>query len=145
MATNEILNAINGIKKSVEAMDQQLESFCTKNDFSTLLAETNEGFQTNSNRITKLYELRKADAESLVQTVAKIVDDKMAACPRDGHPGQTPLEEDRTRAYAMARRSVRLWPVSSEGNDDRGVRNFLREILDMPMQVVESISIEKIT
>ena len=98
MATNEILNAINGIKKSVEAMDQQLESFCTKNDFSTLLAETNEGFQTNSNRITKLYELRKADAESLVQTVAKIVDDKMAACPRDGHPGQTPLEEDRTRA-----------------------------------------------
>ena len=146
MATNEILAAINGIKRSVEAMDKRLGNFCTKTVLRSLSAEVSEGLQSNSSRISKLYDLRKSDAENLVQTVAKIVDDKLAGCNRsDSSHVLTPLEEEHERNYSIARRSVRIWPVTKTSDEDKKVRAFLKESMDMPVQVVDGLQIEKIT
>ena len=145
MATNEILAAINGVKRSVESMDKRLKNFCTKNDLRVLSDEVSEGLQSNSSRISQLYDLRKSDAENLVQTVAKIVDDKLATCGKSsGSNSLMPLEEEQERNYSVARRSVRLWPVTESSDEEKEVRAFLRKTLDMPVQVVDGLQIEKI-
>ena len=81
MAENQILEAINGIKTSMAAMENQLRAAPTKTDFNNLVTEMRNVKETvirNTDRIDTLYDLRKNDGELLTRRVEKIVVDKMA-------------------------------------------------------------------
>ena len=145
MASDDILAAINGIKRSVDTMDNRLNNFCTRSDLEAMSGEMRDGLNKNSARITKQYEMRKNDAEGLVQTMSKIVDDRLSNQRQvlESSSGQ-PAKGDRSAAYLQARKSVGLWPVTDCGNDERSVRQFLRNILGIPSNTVEKIKIESI-
>ena len=76
MADNQLLEAINGIKTSVNAMEQQLKAAPTKADFASLVNEikgVRESVIRNTDRIDTLYDLRKMDSEHLTKRVEKLV------------------------------------------------------------------------
>ena len=64
MADNQILEAINGIKASVTAMEKQLKAAPTKEDIGAIVNElrgVKEKVIRNTDRIDTLFDLRKED------------------------------------------------------------------------------------
>ena len=76
MAKNQILEAINGVQKSVAKMEGQLQSVPTKSDFSALVNEiksVRESVIRNTDRIDTLFDLQKNDQPFLAKRVEKLV------------------------------------------------------------------------
>ena len=151
MADNQILEAINGIKNSVAAMEQQLKAVPTKTDMANIVTEikgVREQVIRNTDRIDNLFDLRKEDAEALAQRVERIVEGKIAGLPATAKQGKTGRfsSSENERAFLRSRRSVRLWPVtgSTHGELEKGVRLFMEKHLKISTEVLESLVIEKI-
>ena len=84
MADNQILEAINGIRNSVTAMEQQLKAVPTKTDMANIITEikgVRERVIRNTDRIDNLFDLRKEDTAALAQKVEKMVESKIAKLP----------------------------------------------------------------
>ena len=72
MADNQILDAINGIKSSMAAMEQQLRTAPTKADINGLVSEIKGVKETvirNTDRIDTLFDMRKTDSDFLAKHV----------------------------------------------------------------------------
>lgn len=77
----------------------------------------------------------------MARKVERIVEGRLSNIrPR----GKAPLNAENDRAFLRSRRSVRMWPVQEEAGMEKGVRAFLTSYLDMPVEVVEGLTIEKI-
>ena len=148
MASDEILSAIAGIRKSVEALDTRLGNFCTRADFQVLSTDLREGLNNNTSNIQKLFELRREDNEKLSETVAKLVDERFSSCLNNStnplQPQCPAYEEERTLNYMKARRSIRMWPVRDSPDLTLAVRHFMTTILEIPRTVAEGIVIEEV-
>lgn len=144
MADNQILESITGIKTSMVSMEQQLKAAPTKADFWALVNEikgVKENVIRNKDRIDTLYDLCKQDGEFLVKRMEKMVEGKIANTATN----QSSLSDDNERSFLRSRRSVRLWPVQEGVSLDKGVKRFLTFCLKMPVDVVDSLSIQQIT
>ena len=146
MADNQILEAINGIKTSVSAMEQQLKTVPSKSDLGAIVTElrgVRESVIRNTDRIDTLYDLRKKDGEILAKRVEQLVEGKLTAQPdlrRNSRPGGSENE----RSFLRSRRSVRIWPVQEAGGLEKGVRTFLTDCLKIPSNVVGSLVFERV-
>ena len=116
MADNQILEAINGIKNSVTAMEQQLKSVPTKADMANIVTEiknVKEKVIRNTDRIDTLFDLRKDDGELLVKKVESIIENKIAKIPINANPPSSRSANsfsnpDNEQAFLRSRMSVKL-------------------------------------
>ena len=109
MADNQILEAINGIKTSVNSMNNQMKNFSTKADLSAMMGEikdVKEAVVQNSSRIDELFHLRKEDEGRVAKTVRQLLSD---GAGEEGNRGQASLAQD--AQFLASRRSIRIWPV----------------------------------
>ena len=135
MAENQILEAIKGIKTSVNSMEKQMKTFSTKADLDSLFGEIKEvrgSVNANTGRIEKLFQLRKEDENNISKKVEEILDGRTNT---NGHGGHE------TR-FLESRRSVRLWPVSSRSDLEEAVRHFLVSVLRVPADTANNLPIE---
>ena len=142
MADSQILEAINGIKTSVAAMEAQMKTAPTKDDLAGIVTEirgVKESVIRNTDRIDTLFDLRKSDDKLLTRKVERIVENKMGTTAT-GRPQSGGSKEEN---FLRCRRSVRFWPVTGTGNE-QGVQTFLKSILKIPDAVIEGLQIEKI-
>ena len=145
MADNEILAAINDVGKRVVSIEKNLKSCCTKEDMNKMTKEIRTEIQNNTQRIDKLFELRKADGPSLIKKVEKIVDQHIAS-KKAGNGILTPTaaEDSLRQAFLSSRRSVRLWPIPPGATEIGQVRSFFYTILNVPQDVANTIQIESV-
>ena len=141
MADNQLLEAINGIKNSVAAMENQLRTVPTKSDLGAIMTEIRGVKETvirNKDRIDTLFDLRKEDERLLTKKVEKIVESKT-------NQRGTSLTSENEQNFLRSRRSVRIWPVTETGPTlERNVGIFLKNILKMPEPVIESLKFKRI-
>ena len=150
MAENQILEAINGIKNSVAAMEQQLKTVPTKTDMANIVSEirgVKERVIRNTDRIDTLFDLRKDDGEILAKKVENIIDSKMAKIPAKAAAQSSGYftNSDNERSFLRSRKSVRMWPVTMQmpGGLEGAVKEFLERNLSMPKNVIDGLTIEK--
>ena len=141
MAENQLLEAINGIKTSVAAMENQLRTVPTKNDLGAIVSEIRGVRETvirNKDRIDTLFDLRKEDQRLFNKKVERIVESQ-------GSSKGAARSSDNEQNFLKSRRSVRLWPVNGTDQTlEKNTRGFLRDTLKMPESMVESLRFEKI-
>ena len=143
MADNQILEAINGIKTSMSAMEQQLKAAPTKADFGAMINEIKNVKETvirNKDRIDTLFDLRKEDGALLSKRVEQLVASKFSTA--QVRTGQANV--DNQKQFLLSRRSVRLWTVQETECLEKGVRRFMTFFLKMPAEVVGSLSFQTI-
>ena len=144
MADNQtILDAINGIKTSVTAMEKQLKEAPTKNDLTSLVSEirgVRESVIRNTDRIDTLFDMRKDDGALLAKRVDKLVADKLST----GQLNLTATSNPNEKEYLLSRRSIRLWPVQESGDLEKGVKRFLAFYLKIPTEVIEGLCFQNI-
>lgn len=146
MADNQLLEAINGIKNSVAAMEQQMRSVPSKADLGALVTEMRGIKETvirNKDRIDTLYDMRKSDGEILANRVEQIVERKIAVTA-DSRRRKSAQGSENKRSLLRSRRSVRLWPVRETGGLKKGVKTFLNDCLKIPFAVIEGLVFQKI-
>ena len=139
MADAQILDAINGIKTSMAAMEQQLRAAPTKSDINALVTEirgVKESVISNKDRIDTLYNLRKQDNECLVKRVEKMANEKTSGLAGQG----SSCREENERNFLRSRRSIRLWPVQESGGLEKSIKRFLTFYLKMPIEVTDGLS-----
>ena len=144
MADSQLMEAINGIKNSVSAMEQQLRTVPTKTDFNSIITEircVKENVIRNKDRIDTLYDLRKRDGEAIVKKVEQLVEGRMSSIKA---VSRASLSTDNERNYLRSRHSVRLWPVKDTSGLDAGVVRFLEDCLQMPKEVIGGLVFEKV-
>ena len=145
MAENQLLEAINGIKTSVAAMENQMKAAPTKADLSSTLTEirgVKENVIRNTDRIDTLFDLRKNDGELLAKKVEQIVDNRISTTNNQRGRSKQPPETE--RSFLRCRRSVRLWPIRGGAGLEQAVKDFLRKCLCMPQDIIEGLTFEKV-
>ena len=84
MAEGQILEAIQGIKKSINSMKGQMKSFPTKSDLGEMveeIKEVREAVNNNTSKIDKLFELCQSERNDLAREVERLVDKRIgSAC-----------------------------------------------------------------
>ena len=139
MADNQtILDAINGIKTSVTAMEKQLKEAPTKNDLTSFVTEirgVRESVIRNTDRIDTLFDMRKDDGALLAKRVDKLVADKLSS----GQHNLPTTSNVNEKEYLLSRRLIRLWPVQESGDLEKGVKRFLAFYLKMPTEVIDCL------
>ena len=142
MADNQILEAINGIKSSVQAMEAQMKTVPSKADLGSIVSEirsVRESVIRNTDRIDSLFDLRKNDEKCLAKRVERLVENKLSSA--DIGAPSTNNEAN----FLLSRKSIRMWPVSkSPSGLEREVRNFCKTILKMPQEVIDGLLIERV-
>ena len=133
MADNQILEAINGIQKSVNAMENQMRNVPSRDDLSAIVTEirgVRESVIRNTDRIDSLFDLRKEDVKILDKRVERIVDSKMASTSHTAHGRTDKTNEMNEMNFLLSRRTIRAWPVNiGTGGLDRAVGVFFRTVL----------------
>ena len=132
MAENQILEAINGLKTSMTAMEQELRAAPTKTDFNSLVTEirsVKENVIRNKDHIDTLYDLRKSDAEHLTKRVEKMIDNRIASSTNGAG---NEMDGETGRDFLRCRRSIHLWPIQDSSGLEKGVKRFLTFYLKMP-------------
>ena len=144
MAEAQLLDAINGIKASVNAMEAQLRNVPSKDDLTAIVTEIRGVKETvirNTDRIDTLFDIRKDDQRVLAKRVEKIVEEKMTASTGSSRNGGKDNNEDK---FLLSRRSIRLWPVQNTGSGlDKAARAFFKNTLKIPDLVADGLTIEK--
>ena len=145
MADSQLMEAINGIKNSVSAMEQQMRNVPSKADLNTIVTEIRGVKETvirNTDRIDTLFDLRKKDGEILAKRVEQIVEGRMAKNSRGrSRPVQSSENE---RAFLRSRRSIRIWPIGEAAGLEEGVTTFLKKSLCIPETVVDGLTLERV-
>lgn len=54
------------------------------------------------------------------------------------------MNQENEQQFLISRRTVRLWPIGETGGLDKGVKQFMRDILKMPAEIVESLVFEEV-
>lgn len=137
------MNVIKSIKAGVNAMDKKMNRCATKEDLRVMSEGMRKEIAMNSARIDKLHDMRKHDERRLAEVVTQIVDKKLSARrSANGSTAMSGLEEEHLRAFHLARRSVRLWPVSEDTGVGSAVQDFLTQVLMIPTHITEEIEFE---
>ena len=147
MAENQLLEAINGIKTSVSAMEQQMRTVPSKADLGSLVDEirsVRECVIRNTDRIDTLFDLRKMDGESLSKKVEQLVHCKMAAAAVQHPKIRQANGSENERCFLRSRRSVRIWPVRGTAGLEQAVKDFLLSKLKIPTAVIDGLVFEKV-
>ena len=145
MAENQILEAINGLKTSMTAMEQELRAAPTKTDFNSLVTEirsVKENVIRNKDHIDTLYDLRKSDAEHLTKRVEKMIDNRIASSTNGAG---NEMDGETGRDFLRCRQSIHLWPIQDSSGLEKGVKRFLTFYLKMPAEVIDTLVFVKIT
>ena len=143
MAENQLLEAINGIRTSVNAMEAQMKNVPSKADLAGIVTEirgVKESVIRNTDRIDTLFDLRKNDDKLLARRVEKLVEGKISGATA---LGQAQASGSNEQSFLLCRRSMRLWPVANTSLE-QGVQTFLKNTLKIPDAVVSGLEIEKI-
>lgn len=146
MADNEIMAAISDICKSMVSMEKQLKNCCTKEYMMRMTKEIRSEVQNNTQRIDKLFDLRKNDSVALNKTVERIVGQSLAARrgQSKGDLDLTATEEAHQEAFLLSRRSVRLWPIPQGLDLEDQIRTFFYTILNILQEISKSIRIQTV-
>ena len=145
MADNQILDAINGIRASVTAMEAQMRSAPTKADLGNIVNEiraVREDVIRNTDRIDTLFDLRRSDEKILDKKLGRLIGAKMSAQVASSK-GQSTHGSKNEQSFLICRRSIRMWPVEKVHGTDKAVDEFLRKVL-IPETVMEGLTVEKI-
>lgn len=148
MADNQILEAINGIKTSVAAMETQMRNVPSKEDLGAIVTEIRGVRETvirNTDRIDSLFDLRKNDEKILSKRVEKLVEDKLATVGSTSGSASTSVRSNDI-GFFLSRRSMRIWPVIGVAADSlgKGAITFFKNVLKVPEDVLGGIVIEKV-
>ena len=110
-----------------------------------MVDELKRGIDRNSQRIDRLFEMRKEDDKLLERKVENIIEKKIVGnvIMGPGATATTPSENE--TQYIKCRRSVLIWPVVTGEGEEAGARNFLKQILGIPPNVCNSLKIELAT
>ena len=135
-----LLTAMNSIKASVENMERRVVE---KRDIETIHLKVD----SHTNRINDLYAQRAKDESRLTEKVERLVELKLAdiKSSRTGVLSITSSKADKEKAFFLARRTARLWPIDN-GMDLLGrVTGFLIENLLIPEEVAKGLRILDMT
>lgn len=146
MAEDKILDAIKAVNTSVTAMENRMKSFSTKADLNNMVCEikdVKEKVMVNSLNIEKLFDLRRDDQKELHKKMEEIIETKLTNAP-SAQPttAASNMQAEREMQYLLARRSVRIWPISEVNELERSVRTFFKRYLKIPPTVADNIDIE---
>ena len=148
MAEDKILDAIKNVNNSVNAMENRMKNFSTKDDIAGMVGElkdVKEKVFVNSHNIEKLFDMRKTDQENLLKRVEEIVDSKINT-KGDGAGGcaANGLKAEHEAQYLICKRSIRIWPISEVNDLDKSVRDFMKRYLKMPPAIVDDLDFEQV-
>ena len=145
MAEDKILDAIKAVNVNVTSVENRMKSFSTKDDLNKMVDEikdVKERVLVNTHNIERLFDMRKADNDSLLRKVEQIVENKITTIIPGGPGAAGAYGEEKEHKFLQCRRSVRLWPISEVAELDIGVRTFLKRYLKIPAAMADSIAFE---
>ena len=151
MPEHEILAAINGLKTSIDKMEERVGASVTKEDLGKAVDKFQAGLDRNGARIVSLFDLRRQDNDAMIKTVEKVVDDRLKTQKEKiqltlsgrmlGQTGSGKQDND----FHLARRSIRIWPVDPTPDIESGVKQFLHTQLKIPFEVLDNIQFEHLS